>query len=334
MYKKTYIEPTVKTAKGLDIVTDNYYSFRVKKKPEITGPVIKGVDVGLTRFADLNLDYQTTDLCTTEVEYEDYDIGGYRVRWFHPLSVVENAPVIFYIHGGGYITGTIERYVNVDKRLAELINGIVVHVDYTLSPETGYPTAIEQSYHAIEYMLYYHDRFLIDPEKVAIMGDSAGGNCCAALPFRDRKNNYIKLNILYYPAVDMTDYSPKKFDMSYFGKGLDPMVEARVRSLVDTSDMNRAYLQNGEDPHDEMISPLLAKNFEGYPRTLVICAEYDFLTMQSEEFCDRLNAAGIQVDFYKFIGTFHGFLDRVGYMESSDRSMKIVAQIMREHFNY
>ncbi len=83
-----------------------------------------------------------------------------------------------------------------------------------------------------------------------------------------------------------------------------------------------------------MISPLLAKSFEGYPRTLVICAEYDFLTMQSEEFCDRLNAAGIPVDFYKFIGTFHGFLDRVGYMESSDRSMKIVAQVMREHFNY
>lgn len=332
MYNKTVVEPTVKCEDGLEKMTHEYYGNRKREKLGYIGPIIKGVDVGAERYADLNLDYETQDLTTVKVEYKDFDFGGYRVRWFHPETVTEKAPVIFYIHGGGYVTGTIERYNHMNSRLAELINGIVFHIDYTLSPETGFPTALEQSYHAIEYVVKNPDRFLVDPDKVAIMGDSAGGHCCAALPLRDRENRYIKMNILYYPVVDMTKESAGRFDISRYGTNLTPLVEGRVRALVNTDGMNKMFLQNNEDPYDELISPIFAKDLTGYPRTLIFTAEYDFLTLQSEDFADKLDAAGIEVDYYKFAGTFHGYLDRVGYFESSEKSMELVAGHLKEFF--
>ncbi len=334
MYNKTVIEPTEKYEDGLEKVTHDYYVNRKREKLGYIGPTVRGIDVGAARYADLNLDYPTYDITTEKVTYKDFDFGGYRVRWFRPESVEGKAAAIFYIHGGGYLTGTIERYNHMNSRLAELIHGNVFHVDYTLSPETGFPTALHQCYHSIEWVVKNCDEYLTDPDKIAIMGDSAGGNACAVLPLMDRENRYIKMNILYYPAVDMTQESAKKFDLSKFGTNLTPFVEARVKALMGGGGMNEIYLQNNEDPYDELISPIFAKDLTGYPRTLCFTAEFDFLTLQSEDFCDKLAEAGIDVDYYKFNGTFHGYLDRVGYFESSEKSMELVAKHVREEFGY
>lgn len=333
MYNKTVIEPTVKMEDKLEKVTHDYYCNRKREKLGYIGPTINGIDVGAARYTDINLDYVTHDLTTEKVTYKDFDFGGYKVRWFRPESVEGKATTIFYVHGGGYITGTIERYNHMNSRLAELIHGNVFHIDYTLSPEACYPTALHQCYHAIEWVVKHSDEFLTDPDKVAIMGDSAGGNACAALPLMDKENRYIKMNILYYPAVDMTHESAKKFDLSKFGTDLNPMVETRVRSLINTDGLNNAYLQHDEDPYDELISPIFAKDLINYPRTICFTAEFDFLTLQSEDFCDKLDEAGIEVDYYKFAGTFHGYLDRVGYFEASEKSMEIVAKHVKEYFN-
>jgi len=215
-----------------------------------------------------------------------------------------------------------------------LIEGKVFHIDYTLSPETAFPTALNQCYHAISYVAKHHEDFGIDPDKIAIMGDSSGGNFCAALPLMDRDNHYIKYNILYYPCVDLTDNSAKKFDIAYFGDNLSPLVIGRTKSLVDLSMNIKAYVQNGEDLKDELISPLFAKDLKGYPDSLIITAEYDFLTLQSIDFADLLDSNGIKVDFYKCEGTVHGFLDRIGYLEAAELSMKKVAEHVKAKFNY
>lgn len=334
MLKKYFIEPSAKTINGLEVVTEEYYQRRASSLPETgyIGPMIKGVDVGRLRFKDLHPDYPTYELCGIPVDYEDFDLGGYRVRLFCPRHLDKPLPVVFFVHGGGYTTGTIERYNKINRRLAELVEGIVVHVDYTLSPETGFPTALRQAYHAVEYMVKEHKRFLIDPEKVAIMGDSAGGHCCAGLGLEDLENRYIKTVVLYYPVVDMSDYSAAKFRPDFFGKNLSPLIEARIRHLVDLSEIRQFFLQNREDPSDELISPLLSTRLSGYPPTLLICAEYDFLTIQNEEFAEKLSAAGVDVDYYKFMGTFHGFLDRIGYFEACDLSLKIVGKHLRRVF--
>ncbi|HPW53250.1 MAG TPA: alpha/beta hydrolase fold domain-containing protein, partial [Erysipelotrichaceae bacterium] len=280
------IEPTATDEEGLEIKTAEHYYDRFNNPVNLSyiGPIIKGIDVGKLRYKDLNIDYPTVDLCSVSVKQKDYDLGGYRIRYFRPEHLDKPAPVVFFIHGGAYCCGTIDRYNLINRRLAELIDGVVIHIDYTLSPETGFPTALRQSYHAIEYVAKNADRFMIDPDKIAIMGDSAGAHCCAALALEDRKKRYIKMIIMYYPVLDMSDYSYSKFDISYFGKNFSPMLEARIRSLTDISYIKKLFLQNNEDPKDELISPLLAENLSAYPYTLMFCAEYDFLTIQCEEF--------------------------------------------------
>ena len=334
MYTKNYIEPSRKLEDGLEEKTHDYYANRKREKLGYIGPIIRGMDVGVARYADLHLDYETRDLTATKIVYEDYDFNGYKVRHFHPEQLTDSPITVFYIHGGGYITGTIERYNHMNSLLADLIQGNVFHVDYTPSPETGYPTALQQSYHAIEYVVKETEFFHVDPEKIAVMGDSAGGNICAVLPLMDRENHYIKYDIPYYPRVDMSDDSLKGFDLRYFGEDLTPMVESRVKSLMDLSGCRNVYLQNGEDVYDELISPLYAKDLNGYPETLMFTAEYDFLTLQSEAFADKLDEAGIKVDYYKFIGTFHGYLDRVGYFEASEKSLQIVKDHLFTRFNH
>ena len=330
MLIKKIIEPTELCSNRLEKATSDYYANRQRKKLGYIGPTIKGIDVGAARYFDIHQDYEPVELCTTPTETKDYDFGGYRVRWFHPETVTGPAPVIFFIHGGGYVSGTIDRYDKMNRRLAELINGIVIHVDYTLSPETGYPTAMEQSYHAIEYVYNNPDEFLVDREKIAIMGDSAGGHCCAALCLRDKDTKYIKIAFLYYPLLDLTDYSANNFDISRFGDDLDPVVSARVLSLKE-SNLGTIFLQNGEDPKDELISPLLSEDLAGYPRTVIFTAEFDFLRLQCEEFAEKLDSFGVDVNYYQFNGTFHGYMDRLGLFESCDNSLKLVASHLKEY---
>ena len=330
MLIKKIIEPTEKCPNRLEKATSDYYVNRARPKLGYIGPTIKGMDVGAARYFDIHQDYEPLELCTTPVEEKDYDFGGYRIRWFHPVTVKGPAPVIFFIHGGGYIGGTMDRYNKMNRRLAELINGIVIHVDYTLCPETGYPTALEQSYHAVEYVYNNPEVFLVDREKIAIMGDSAGGHCCATLCLRDKETKYIKMAFLYYPVLDFTDYSANKFIMADFGEDLEPVVKARVLSLKD-SNLSGIFLQNGEDPTDELISPLLSKDLTGYPRTVIFTAEFDFLRIQCEEFAEKLDKAGVDVNYYQYNGTFHGYMDRLGLFESCDMSLKQVAEHLHEY---
>lgn len=335
--KVNLVKATELAPNGVEKQTCEYYTNKAKNPVKVgkIGPVILGKDVGAMRWSDIHYDYPIYELATTEVEHKDFDLGGYRVRWFHPTHITGLAPVIFFVHGGGYMTGTIERYDKIHRRLAELIDGIVVHVDYTLCPETSFPTALEQSFHAIEWMVTHNEEYHIDPEKVAIMGDSAGGNCCAALGLRDRETKYVKLNFLYYPAVDMTMDSRNKFDLSKYGENLDELIVKRIMGMANSiGGMNDVFLQHGEDPRYELISPLHSENLKGYPRTVMIVAEYDYLTQESEAFAEKLEENGVQVECYKFEGTFHAFLDRLGYFESSDMSLKLVAEKMREQFNY
>ena len=331
MLKKNYIQPTESYPNRLEKETFDYYGKRNRGPLGYIGPRIKGIDVGAARYYDINQDYTPLELCTTPTEQKDYDFGGYRVRWFHPLTVTGNAPVIVFVHGGGYIAGTMDRYDKMNRRLAELINGIVMHVDYTLSPETGFPTALEQSYHVIEYIYHNPEKFLIDRDKIAIMGDSAGGNCCAALGLRDKETKYIKMEFLYYPVLDFTRYSADTFEIERYGE-MDDFVKAKTLSLKDT-DLTHIFLQNNEDPSDELISPLLSKDLRGYPRTIMINAEFDFLRQQCEVFCEKLDEAGVDVDYYQYNGTFHGFMDRLGLFESCDHSLKVVAKHLKEYFN-
>ena len=316
---------------GLAKDLDDYYRNR-KPNPEmkdLSGYIIKGVDVGKKRMKDIYPDYPLIDLTTTKIEQEDLDFGGYRVRRFYPHDLDDASPSIVFFHGGSFMGGYIENYNCIHRKLAELIHGNVFHVDYSLSPEAAYPTALIQCYHTVEYIARNHEQFKVDTDKLAVYGNSAGGYLVASACLLDRENHYIKQAFMMYPVVDMTEYSLSKFDYSFYGEDLDEFVKGKIKSLLNYRSILDIYLQNNEDPKDELLSPLLSDNLKDFPYTIIMSSEFDVTRMQSEEFRDKLRSAGVKTDYYLFEGTTHGFLDKLGILESSLKSLEIISETIK-----
>lgn len=330
-----WIEASALCPDGVEASTEAYYAARyVAPKPvsKKIGPIIRGLDVGLARQADLHPDYLIKEMAREPVDQKDTDLGGFRVRWFHPGSVTSPGPAVLFLHGGGYLTGTINRYDPLHRYLAEQMHGVVIHVDFTLSPETGFPTALEQAYRALNWMLDNGQELYVDPSRTAVMGDSSGGNCAAALILKDREKRRLRRAYLYYPLVDMTDAAAEKLDLKAFGEPLSPLVEQRIQAAADAvPGLRRIFLQNGEDPANELISPLYAKDLSCFPSTVFLLAQYDFMTLQSMELARRLESCGRPVKVWMFGGAFHGFLDRLGVFEASQKSLDLIAQDLRMH---
>ena len=334
--KINYVESPSLNEYGIDSkIYDHYYQRKVNPpfKPEYVGPVVDGIDVGKLRYVNEHPTWPLMDITSTEIEEKNYDFGNYWFRWYHPLSVKEKRPTVFFIHGGGFNMNTVDIYNGACRRLAELINGSVISVSYTLSPEGKFPLAVEQCYKALERVVERADEFFIDKDKLSVMGDSAGGNLAAALCVKDKENKFIKMQILYYPLLDMTDTPKEEFRWEFYGENICELAHDKVQQLYDDSDnCARIYMKEGQDRADTLASPALEKDYRIFPRTLLLVAEFDFLTQQSEKYARKLEEAGVKVDEYKFCGSFHGFLERIGFFDQSDMSLRIVADKIREEF--
>lgn len=334
--KTNFVESNSLNEFGIDAkIYDHYYQRKLNpaKKPSKVGPIVDGIDVGLLRYVNEKPTWPIKDISETEIEEKQLDFGNYQIRYYHPVAVKENGPCVFFIHGGGFIYNNIEIYNGPCRRLAELINGVVFSINYTLSPEVKFPLALDQCYLMVERMMAEADKYYIDKNKTVVMGDSAGGNLAAAMCVKDKENKYIKMQILYYPLVDQTDYYVKKFDWKYYGDNLCELAKEKIMQLYNDCEVTtNYYLKKDEDRKNPLVSPMYEKDFSIFPRTLVLCAEYDFLTAQGEEYCDKLEAAGVKVDFYKFRGAFHGFIERIGFFDQSEMSLELVAEKIKEEF--
>lgn len=331
--KKEKIIPKELNEFKLDSVIFEHYMERKQnptKLPETIGPIIRGVDVGKSRYADTHPTYPLIDK-TEGILEKDFVFEDYKVRWYCPEKVNGPAPCIFYIHGGGYVMGSVERLNNINRRLAELIEGVVVHIDYTLSPEAAYPVAINQCYDALVRMVNESETYRIDPNRIAIMGDSAGGNAAAAVALKDNNERRIKLMILYYPVVDFTNYSKSQFNINAYGENLHPLIHEKINALAKSTSQN-SYIQEDIPLDNELISPLFAKDFTRFPKTVMITAEFDYLRLQCEEFVEKLQKAGVDTEYWMYAGTFHGFLERLHVFDASDDSLQRIKTLMAEHF--
>lgn len=334
--KINYVESLSLNAQGIDEkIYDHYYQRKLNppKKPAKVGPVVDGVDVGLIRYVNEHPTWPLMDITTSEIEEKDFDYGNYWIRYYRPVTVKEKGPAVFFIHGGGFNMNTVTIYNGACRRLAELINGVVFSVSYTLSPEGRFPLALDQCYLSIERMMAKADELFIDKDKVAVMGDSAGGNLAAALCIKDKENKYIKMQILYYPLLDQTNVPVEEFRWDYYGDDIPELAKDMINQLyLGTEDCTKLYVKEGEDLTNPLISPALEKDYSIFPRTLALVAEYDFLTQQTEKYCRKLEEAGVRVDYYLFKGAFHGFLERIGFFDQSDTSLKIAADIIKDEF--
>ena len=260
------------------------------------------------------------------IDYKIYN-GDYEVpvRIYLPREKVpEDLPVVLFFHGGGWVTDCIDNYERICARLASATEHIVVSVEYRLAPEDKFPSGLEDCYVVAKAL--YTGKFVLNvkPENITLIGDSAGGNLCAALSLmaRDRGELMPKRQILIYPAV-YSDHTPASPFPSVQENGTDYLLTSkRVEEYL------QLYRSKPEDLQNPYLAPLLAGDFSGQPDTLVITAEYDPLRDEGEEYARRLAFAGNRVVLHRMPDALHGFFSLPARFAQVRRAHQYIQQFI------
>lgn len=226
--------------------------------------------------------------------------GPVRIRSYRPSAVADGPlPLVVNFHGGGWVLGSLEGSDWLCSQVAAAVGAVVVSVDYRLAPTNRWPAGVEDCYAALGDVIGRGSELGVDPARVAVMGDSAGGNLSAvvSLMARDRSGPAIAYQALLYPATDLTLSSPS----------LDENASAPVLSKGDCIAFRDHYL-GGQDPRHPYASPLLAADHRGLPPALVQVAEHDPIRDDGLRYARALREAGVPVRTTTYVGMPHGYL--------------------------
>jgi acetyl esterase len=233
-------------------------------------------------------------------------------------------PVLVYFHGGGWVIGDIETHDDICAALASRAGCVVVSVDYRLAPEHKFPAPLDDCFAATAYVAQHAAEFGADAARLAVGGDSAGGNLAAvvALVARDRGAPSIVHQALIYPVTNF-DFGTPSYSENATGYFL---TTATMRWFWDH------YLPAAVDGAHPHASPLRAESLAGLPPALVITAEYDPLRDEGEAYAARLGEAGVPVTMYRYDGMVHGFVQMAALVPAGDRAISEVAAALRAAF--
>ena len=224
-------------------------------------------------------------------------VGNVPVRIYRPEN--PDGAALMYFHGGGWVVGSLESHDETCRELCSRAGITVISVDYRLAPETIYPGAVDDCFAATAYIAEHASDFGIDPQRIAVGGDSAGGNLAAAvaLQARDSGGPTIAFQLLIYPVTDANFERPSCIDNAegYF------LTTRAMRWFWDH------YVPDEALRKEPLASPLQASSLANLPAALVLTAEYDPLRDEGEAFAAALNAAGNQVTHTRYDGLVHGF---------------------------
>ena len=228
---------------------------------------------------------------------------GYEIplRIYRPRAVRDtetDMPVILYFHGGGWVQGNVVMYDPLCTHLARRVRAVVVSVDYRLAPEHRAPTPAHDCVDATSWVAANGSVLRADTSRLAVCGDSAGGNLAAvvALTSRDTGGPSLRHQALIYPGLDQTLSSPS----------IEENANAPVLTLANILAFQRHYLPEGADPRDPMLSPLFA-DLRGLPPALVQTAELDPLRDDGVRYAAALRTAGVPARDTTYVRVPHGF---------------------------
>ena len=252
--------------------------------------------------------------------------GDLRVRLYRPRGAADAGPlpVLVYFHGGGWTIGDLDTHDVVCRVLADLARCAVASVDYRLAPEHKFPAAVDDPVAATNWVAGEAARLGIDARRIAVGGDSAGGNLAAvvALIARDSGGPALAMQTLIYPATDMAADTPSHFR---YGEG-----HLLTRDAILWFRGN--YLRDGADEADWRASPLKARDLSRLPPAYVITAGFDPLVDEGRAYADRLQAAGVPVTYECFEGMIHGFVTMGGAIAAANHALARCAQGLRRVF--
>jgi acetyl esterase len=229
--------------------------------------------------------------------------------------------VIVYLHGGGWVIGAIDEFETMARKLAERTSCAVVLVGYRLAPEHRYPTAVDDSYTALEWAAAHLQEITgRDDVPLIVAGDSAGGNLAAvmALRARDRNGPRIALQVLIYPVTDADLDRPSYVDPE------NQLLLTR-EAMVWFWDH---YAPDATHRLEPDASPLRAESLTGLPPAVVLTAEYDVLRDEGEAYAARLSEAGVPVDAKRHTGQTHAFFT-ILQLPGSERGFQQVVKAVR-----
>lgn len=247
--------------------------------------------------------------------------GNIHLRMYTPKTGAGPFPVIVYYHGGGWVIANLDTYDASAWSLSDKTDAIVVSVAYRQAPEYKFPTAHNDSYAAYQWVLANASSFKGDPNKVAVAGESAGGNLAAAVSMMSRDNG-VKMplhQLLVYPIASY-DTSSESYLKYASAKPLNkPLMQWFFNN----------YLASPADGSNPMIS-LINANLSGLPSTTIIGAEIDPLQTEGKVLSDRLSAAGVTVNYKLYAGVTHEFFGMAAVVPEAKEAQDVATQDLKK----
>jgi acetyl esterase len=257
------------------------------------------------------------------------DIG---LRIYSPrrLDAATRLPIVLHFHGGGWVAGDLDTHDAIARFYSANADAIVVSVDYRQPPEHKSPTAAEDSYAALEWAAANASEMSGDPDRLAVVGDSAGGNLATVVCrlAKERGGPGICYQALIYPAVDLRDPvdDPTYPSRRQFGQG-DYFI-----SMRDMAWFRGHYLGDvTREPHDPRVSPIAAADLRGLPPALVVTAGCDVFRDEGRAYADRLAADGVPVEYRCFEGAIHAFMSFAGVIPLGVEALSFVASRLKQN---
>ncbi|MFJ6409472.1 alpha/beta hydrolase [Streptomyces hydrogenans] len=250
--------------------------------------------------------------------------GELRARLYHPDGppAAGPRPVLVYLHGGGFVLGTLDGVDEVCRAIAARSGWAVFSLEYRLAPENPYPAALDDCFDAFFWLRRAASVLGIDPEAIAVGGDSAGGNLAAALCLKLRDLGLAQpvSQVLVYPAVDGAFAAPSWTDFA----------EAPLLTSADARWFWDQYIGSDRgEAVDQYAAPMRAESLRNLPPALVLTAEVDPLRDDAEAYAERLRRDGVEVASVRCAGVFHGFFTEVGVFAKTDEAISRVALHLR-----
>lgn len=274
-------------------------------------------------FAAMSGQVEGPEVAKVEMTEADGPAGKIPLRIYTPAGAGEKPGLLFF-HGGGFVVCDLDSH---DATCRELSNGsdcVVVSVDYRLAPEAKFPAAPEDCYAATKWVVDHASELGIDAQRIAVAGDSAGGNLAAvvAMMCRDRNGPALSHQLLIYPVTD------NRFDtISYKENGVGYFLSA---------DMMRwfwhHYLESEIDGDNPLASPLRATDLSRLPSTTLLTAEYDPLRDEGCAYAKRLQEAGVQTTYTNYPGVFHGFFGMTAQIPRARQAVDEACAELRKAF--
>jgi len=254
----------------------------------------------------------------TELEF-DGPHGPLRVRRYQPDVGVET-PGLVYFHGGGFVLGSLDSYDNATRHLARATGAVLLSVDYRLAPEHRYPVANDEALAAMAWAVEHAAELGLDPLRIGVAGDSAGGSLAASVALAARGTGWAPmLQLLINPGVDGDLERPSVREFA----------DGPVITRDDMRWMRQTYYGPDESALPSGAVPGLVTDLSGAASAIVVTASHDPSRDGAEAYGARLRAAGVQTALLRYPGMYHGFLMRTEYLARARLALAEIGALVR-----